>query len=195
MGMYNMACQQAPQIVSLIDLKGRRRLIDLGGGPGTYAIHFCKWNPELTAVVLDLPTTRPFAEKIIEQYGLSDRIQFIAGDYLKSEITGTFDAVWLSHILHAEGPQACEAMIAKAVRALKPGGIILVHDFILDENMAGPLFPALFALNMLQGTDRGQSYSESQIRAMLQKSGISTIERLPYKGPTESGILQGTFEG
>ncbi len=195
MGMYNMACQQAPRIVSSINLEGRRHLIDLGGGPGTYAIHFCERNPELLAVVFDLPTTRPFAEDTIARHGLSHRIQFIEGDFLTANIAGDYDVAWLSHILHSEGAVACETLISKAVRLLKPGGLILIHDFLLNDNMDGPLFPTLFALNMLQATEQGQSYSETQIREMLQKSGIENIERLPYKGPTESGILQGICPG
>jgi cyclopropane fatty-acyl-phospholipid synthase-like methyltransferase len=192
MGMYNMASQQAPQIALAIDLKKRRKLLDLGGGPGTYAIHFCKQNKDLKAVVVDLPTTRPFAEKIIAQHGLSRRIAFVPGNYISEEIGGRYDVAWLSHILHAEGPGTCDRILRKVVRAMMPGAIILIHDFILNQNMDGPLFPALFALNMLQGTEQGQSYSQSQIREMLQNAGVRDIERLDYVGPTESGIMMGT---
>jgi len=195
MGMYNMASQQASQIASLINLEGRRSLIDLGGGPGTYAIHFCRQNPELKAVVFDLPTTRPFAEKTIARHGLSTRIRFLEGNFLQGRIAGKYDVAWLSQILHAESPEDCKAVISNIINVLEPGALILIHEFFLDDNMDGPLFPALFALNMLQGTDRGQSYSEGQVREMLQNAGIINIERLQYKGPTESGILQGTYPG
>ena len=76
MGMFNMAMNTAPRLVPLADLSGRRRLLDLGGGPGTYAIHFCRHNPDLQATVFDLPTTRPFALKTIERFGLGDRVGF-----------------------------------------------------------------------------------------------------------------------
>jgi hypothetical protein len=59
MGMFNLASELAPRVVPLIDLSGRKRLLDLGGGPGTYAIHFCLHNPDLEAAVFDLPSTRP----------------------------------------------------------------------------------------------------------------------------------------
>jgi predicted O-methyltransferase YrrM len=193
MGMYNLASQQAPQIAALVDLAGHRHLIDVGGGPGTYAIHFCRHNPDLNAVVLDLPTTRPFAEECIDQHGLSRRIRFSEGNFLTTEIPGRYDVAWLSHILHAESPEDCRRLISKTVGSLEPGGLILIHEFFLNANMDGPLFPALFALNMLQGTDRGQSYSEDQVRQMLQSAGVSDIQRLKYAGPTESGILQGVF--
>ncbi len=191
MGMYNLASQQAPDIVAQIDLGDRRRLLDLGGGPGTYAIHFCKQNPALEAVVYDLPTTRPFAERTIRSHELSDRIAFAAGDYVTDAIPGQYDVVWISHILHAEDFETCDRIVAKAAGALAPGGLIMVHDFILTDTMDAPLFPALFALNMLQATEAGQSYSEGQIRQMLEKAGVSKVRRLDYVGPTESGILSG----
>jgi hypothetical protein len=106
MGMFNMAMNMAPLLVPLIDLSARQHLLDLGGGPATYAIHFCQNNPQLRATVFDLPTTRPFAEKTIEKFQLSNRIDFMAGNYIEDEIRGSYDAAWLSHILHGEGPEA-----------------------------------------------------------------------------------------
>jgi predicted O-methyltransferase YrrM len=191
MGMYTLASQQAPEIAGKIDLRGRKRLLDLGGGPGTYAIHFCRQNEALEADIVDLPTTREFAERAIRKYGLEERIRFIEGDYVESAIKGRYDVAWLSHILHAEGPDVCQRIAHKVEAVLEPGGIVAVHDFILDDSMDGPLFPALFALNMLQGTQQGQTYSEPQIRSMLEAAGIRRIERLAYRGPTESSILLG----
>jgi len=191
MGMFNLAMGLAPKLVPLIDLSARRRLLDLGGGPGTYAIHFCLENPQLKATVYDLPTTRPFAEKTIEQFELTDKIQFAEGNYLNDPIKGRYDAIWLSHILHGEGPDDCRMIIQKAVGVLEPGGIIIIHDFILNNSMDGPLFPALFSLNMLLGTDSGQSYSEDQIIEMLSDAGIKDTRRIAVQSPNDSAIIMG----
>ncbi|MFC1811480.1 methyltransferase [Thermodesulfobacteriota bacterium] len=191
MGMFNNAMKLAPQVAAAIDLSGRRHLIDLGGGPGTYAIHFCKKNPKLKASVHDLPTTKPFAKKTIEKFDLADRIDFKETDYLEENIIGTYDVAWLSHILHGEGPEDCQMIIQKAVSALEPGGLIMVHDFILNNTMDGPLFPALFSLNMLLGTPSGQSYSEEQIKEMFTSAGVKRVERIPIQTPNDSGIIAG----
>jgi hypothetical protein len=191
MGMFNMAMGLAPKLVPQIDLSTRKHLLDLGGGPGTYAIHFCLDNPGLRAEVNDLPTTRPFAEKIIKQFNLSDRINFIDGNYLTDPIEGHYDVAWLSHILHGEGPEECRLIIQKTVDALEPQGTIIIHEFILNNNMDGPLFPALFSLNMLLGTDSGQSYSEQQLTDMLLTAGVKNIRRIPLKSPNDSGLLVG----
>jgi len=192
MGMFNLAMGLAPKLVPLIDLSSNRHLLDLGGGPGTYAIQFCLNNPQLKATVYDLPTTRPFAEKTIKQFELTDRIQFADGNYLKDPIKDHYDAIWLSHILHGEGPDDCRMIIQKAVGALEPGGIIIIHDFILNNSMDGPLFPALFSLNMLLGTESGQSFSEGQIIDMLTAAGAKDIRRIAVQSPNDSGIVIGS---
>lgn len=191
MGMYNMAMNIAPYLTSRVDLSGRSHLLDLGGGPGTYAIHFCMKNPVLSATIFDLPTTRPFALKTVEKFGLKDRIDFIPGDYLKDSIPGSYDVAWLSQILHGEGPEDCFNIIKKAVTALRPGGLILIHEFILNNQMDGPLFPALFSLNMLVQTESGRSYSESQLHEMLRNAGVKDIRRIEMISPNDSGILMG----
>lgn len=191
MGMFNIAMNLAPVIVPLVDLADRCHLLDLGGGPGTYAIQFCLNNPELKATVYDLPTTRTFAENTIAQFNLTNRIDFKDIDYLEEDIEGQYDVAWLSHILHGEGPEDCRKIISKTVSALKPGGMILIHEFILDNTMDGPLFPALFALNMLLGTPAGQSYSEKQLMAMLSEAGVGELRRITFESPNDSGIVAG----
>ena len=191
MGMFNMAMNMAPRLVPKIDISSRRHLLDLGGGPGTYAVHFCRHNPQLKATVFDLPSSRPFAESVIKQFELADRIAFKDGNYLKDHVEGSYDAAWLSHILHGEGADDCRRIIKKAVSVLEPGGIIIIHEFILNNSMDGPLFPALFSLNMLVGTDSGQAYSEQQIMDMLAEAGVTDIRRLPVQTPNDSGVITG----
>jgi SAM-dependent methyltransferase len=191
MGMFNLAMQIAPRIVAKVDLRDRRRLLDLGGGPGSYAIQFCQANPQLTATVYDLASTRPFAEKTINAFGLSDRINFVAGDFISDDIPAGFDVAWLSHILHGEGPEGCAVILQRAVTALQPGGILLVQEFILDDTMDGPLFPALFSLNMLLGTPQGQAYAQGELEAMLSAAGVTSIRRLGIDLPNGAGVLAG----
>jgi uncharacterized protein YaiI (UPF0178 family) len=90
-----------------------------------------------------------------------------------------------------ESPDMAQEVVKKAVLVLNPGGRIMIHEFILNTNMDGPLFPALFSINMYLGTEGGRSYSEDQLRNMLKHSGIINIERHPFEGPTQSGILMG----
>ncbi len=191
MGMFNLASQLAPRIATAVDLSGRKRLLDLGGGPGTYAVHFCRQYPELTAVDYDLPTTREFAEGVIARFGLAERVTFHAGDYLAEPIPAGFDVAWLSHILHADGPAACATILGKAVDAMDPEGMLLVQEFIMNDAKDGPQFPALFSLNMLLGTNGGQSYAEGELAGMMTVAGLQEVRRLPLELPNGAGVMVG----
>ncbi len=193
MGMFNMAMGNGPNIAAQIDLSGRSRLLDLGGGPGTYAIHFCLANPDLKAVIFDRPTTEPFARRTAEKFGVADRIDFTGGDFtVVDKITGgPYDVAWLSHILHSNSIEECQEIITKTIAAMQPGGMIIIHDFILDNSKDGPEFPALFSLNMLLAGTRGRSYSEEEISTMLIHGGAGSITRHPFRAPNDSSIIYG----
>ncbi len=192
MGMFNIASGLAPQLASNLNLEGRKKLLDLGGGPGTYAIHFCLENPELNAVIYDRPTTEPFARKTVESYKLSERIDFIGGDFNEDAILGgPYDVAWMSHILHSNSYEQCGVFIAKAAAALESGGLLIIHDFILNDNKDGPEFPALFALNMLVGTDNGRSYSRKEIVVLLEKCNFQNIEHRKLQVTNDSSVITG----
>ena len=191
MGMFNLASQLAPKIAAAVALSGCNRLLDLGGGPGTYAIHFCLANPDVSAVIYDLPTSRTFAEGVINRYNLSDRIDFTPGDYHADPIPTGFDVAWLSHVLHSECRSASVALLRKTVDSLNQGGILMVQEFILDNAKDGPLFPALFSLNMLLGTDAGQSYSGEELSAMMIEAGLTDVKRIVINLPNGAGIMSG----
>lgn len=205
LGMFNLAMGIAPGLAAQLDallisaglpgMAGRARLLDLGGGPGTYAIQFCLAHAGLSACIFDLPTTRPFAEATVARFGLAERVRFQPGDYTTDRLPGGFDLAWLSQILHGEAPDMAAELVRRAAASLRPGGLLLVHEFLLDDPLDdvrdGPEFPALFSLNMLLGTAGGQSYAEGEVRGMLEAAGLTRICRLGFAGPNDSGIVAG----
>lgn len=178
MGMFNVARLQAGRIAAALDLGGRKKLLDIGGGPGTYAIFFCRENPELEAVVFDLPTTEPFARKTIASFGLEKRIDFVAGNYLSDPLPGGQDVAWLSQVLHGESPENAAALVAGAAKTLNPGGLLCIQEFMLDDDRKGPPRAALFGLNMLVQTDGGQVYTMQELAAMLKNAGAKNVREL-----------------
>ncbi|MDR0239747.1 MAG: methyltransferase domain-containing protein [Deltaproteobacteria bacterium] len=193
LGMFNVASQQAHAAAAALDLRKHTRLLDLGGGPGAYAVHFCLQNPQLSAIVYDLPTTRPFAEKIIARYKLAQRIQFMAGDFLQETVTGRYDVVWISQVLHAMDNESSALLLEKAARVLTPGGLLLIQEFVLNDTRDGPAHPALFGCNMLVGTEAGKVYTEKELFDLLRRVGASDVRRLALDLPMGCGIVSGSF--
>jgi len=119
----------------------------------------------------------------------------VAGDFISGDIPGQYEIAWLSHILHGEDPVGCAVILKKAAAALEPGGMILVQEFILDDSLDGPVFPALFSLNMLLGTPKGQAYSQQQLFDMLSAAGAIEMRRLPLDLPNGAGVIAGWMPG
>ncbi|MDR1857780.1 MAG: methyltransferase domain-containing protein [Desulfovibrio sp.] len=193
MGMFNVATMQAQTIAAALDMHDVSRLLDLGGGPGTYAITFCQRNPTLEAVIYDLPGTRPIAESVVAKHGLAERVSFQEGDFLKDPITGNYDVVWISQVLHAMGPEESAGLIRKAAGTLNPGGVLYVQEFILDGKDGAPVHPALFGCNMLVGTDTGQVYETEELCRMVADAGAREVDRIEISLPQGCGIIMGCF--
>ena len=190
-GMFNIARLQAETVAEALDLSGRNKLIDIGGGPGTYAVYFCQKNPKLQATIFDLPTTEPFATKIVARYDLSERINFVSGDFLADTLPKGQDVAWLSQVLHGETVADAAKLVKNAAACLVPGGLLCVQEFVLDDDRGGPPHAALFALNMLVGTTGGQTYTAQELMAMMRQAGAVETWTLDVVLPQSCRVLVG----
>lgn len=191
MGMFNIARLQADRIAAALDLRNSARLIDIGGGPGTYAIYFCRKNPQLRATIFDLPSTEPFARRVVEQYGLTGRVDFVAGNFLRDTLPVGQDVAWLSQVVHGERPEDAAMLIRKAAACLNPGGRIAIQEFMLDDDRNGPEHAALFSLNMLVQTDGGQAYAKAELTEMLNAAGARSVSTLELALPNSCRVIVG----
>jgi 2-polyprenyl-3-methyl-5-hydroxy-6-metoxy-1,4-benzoquinol methylase len=176
--MNDRARKQAPVIAARLDLKEGMRILDVGGGSGAFAVAFVRAEKGVTATVFDLPVVLPLTERYISAEGLMGRIELVAGDYTRDELPGGYDLVFLSAIIHSNSPEQNRRLMRKCARALNPQGSLVVQDFIMDENRTGPPGGAFFALNMLVGTEAGDTYTESEIRDWMKEAGLSDINRV-----------------
>ncbi|MFZ5448499.1 MAG: methyltransferase [Thermodesulfobacteriota bacterium] len=175
-GMHAIARDLAPTVAAKLDLKGVRRLLDLGGGPATYAIIFAQANPGLNATVFDLPMPLEIAKENIARNGLADRVQTLAGNFLEDEIGADYDFIWVSQILHSHDESQCKLIIAKALAALNSGGRLAIQDFYLNPDGASPTGAAMFGVHMLAVTPRGRAYTHGEVAEWMQEAGLSKPE-------------------
>jgi hypothetical protein len=191
MGMFNVARLQAERVAGVLDLSGKETLLDIGGGPGTYACYFCLKNPRLKADVFDLPTTGPFALEIAERMGLLDRVGFRPGNFNADPLPGPYDVAWVSQVIHGESEESAAALIRGAGGILNPGGLLCVQEFTLSDDLSGPAHAALFSLNMLVQTQGGRAYTASEICAMLRGAGAKSVRELSVALPMDCRVFVG----
>ncbi|HPZ08104.1 MAG TPA: methyltransferase [Candidatus Eremiobacteraeota bacterium] len=176
LGMANIGRFSVEELLSVIDLSDKRKFLDMGGGPGTYAIAFCRRYPYLKATVFDLPKVTSIAVEQILKAGLSDRIDTVSGDYLKDPIGSAYDVILLSNVIHSLGEKDILLLFQKAREALLPEGQFIVKDFFPSDDRTGPEYPLVFAVNMLISTKEGNTYTEAEVTDWLKKSGFASVE-------------------
>ena len=175
-GMHDYAIGPGRELARHLDLSGRRRLLDPGGGPGTYSILLAEANPELSCVVFDLPEVVAIAREVVAEHGLTDRVGTVAGDYHSDDFPNGFDVALVSNTLHQEDWETCVGILRKAYEALEPGGLGVVHAMFLNDRGDGPLWPALHNLLMLLVYRGGRAYSVEQTFEMMEEAGFRDPE-------------------
>lgn len=164
-----------------LDLSDRRNLLDVAGGPGTYSIALCQRFSSLRATVWDLPQTIAIAEQVVKRFGMEDRIRLQKGDWNEDEFGEGYDCLLMGNILHGAGSQA-DMKLAKAFRALQPGGLFIVHDFLLNNDRSGPLPAALFNINV-------GAHTIGELLSVIRTAGFREASLIAYNAQRGGGLI------
>jgi ubiquinone/menaquinone biosynthesis C-methylase UbiE len=156
--------------VQKIDLSRSKIFLDIGGGSAIHSIQATHMNPQLRAVVLDLPPVCQAAREYVESFRMSDKIDFLSADFFKDEFPSA-DTHFYSDIFHDWSAEKCRFLAKKSFARLPPGGRILIHEMLDD----GDFTVASASLAMLLWTE-GQQYSASELRAILEHVGFIGIK-------------------
>ncbi len=188
--MHARAAGHADEMIGGLELDGVQRVLDVGGGSGVYAQAFARAGTDIHATVMDLPSVCGRALGYAEEAGLDQRIDTLPGDMLETTFPGGFDLVFISAIVHMLSPEENVQLIEKSAGALRPGGRVVVVDFLMDRDRTTPPEGALFAINMLVATDRGDTYTEEEIRDWMEAAGLRDVRRQKAPG-RRSDLLVG----
>ena len=179
--MHAVSERPAAGLAAAVDLSGTRSILDVGGGSGALSIALCEANSELRSTVFEIAAVCPLTREYVANAGLGDRIDVQAGNMFEEELPRGRDAVLYSQILHDWGHAKGEALLRAAREALEPGGKILIHEKLVEDEADAPLANVLVHLDMLVWTE-GQQYSGAELRAMLGRTGFSDVQVIPTTG-------------
>jgi predicted O-methyltransferase YrrM len=176
-----------------VDLTGRKRLLDIGGGPGTYSVAMVRQTPGLRSTVLDRPGVLAVTKELVAEQGFADRIDLLPRDYLKDDFGTGFDVALLSGMMHRETPASCQLLLRKAAAALDPGGLVIVSDvFFDDDSKTSPPFATFFALNMMLTAEHGTCHARTEMAEWMRAAGFTGVEIRPLPPPNPHTLLFGT---
>ena len=192
--MHQRSIDAAADVARQVPMKRASTLLDLGGGPGTYAMAFLERNPGLTATVCDRGPALDVAREIATLRKCGGRLSYLPLNFMQEAVPGHFDVVWYSNVLHIYSPEENQALFRRLRSCLVHGGRLIVHDaFLLDRLGLKPLEVNLFAVTMLLCTEHGNTYSLSAVVQWLRDAGFRRVRRLTLKAGTgdwEGGLLE-----
>jgi 2-polyprenyl-3-methyl-5-hydroxy-6-metoxy-1,4-benzoquinol methylase len=172
-GMHNLATLKVKRVIEALDLSGVKRALDLGGGPGTYAMEMARKGVSVT--LFDRPETIEIAQSIIKRAGARN-IDFLRGDFLSDDIGKGYDLIFISQVLHSCSEKECARLMKKSGTALNPRGRLVIQEFHIEKDRAHPVQSALFSVNMLVNTAAGRCYSPYEIKGWLSGAGFRKIK-------------------
>lgn len=189
--MHDKALKATWMIAREIPIGDAKTMLDIGGGPGTYSLEWCKLHSHLKATVFDIAPVLEVTKSYIETYKLQSRVNTKPGNFHKDDLGDSqYDLVIMANILHMYDADMSKALVTKAVKAVKPGGRIVIHGFCTDENQTGPLGDTLFSLNIGMLTEGGRAHPVQEKIDWLEEAGISDIRHFRIDAiPT--GVITG----
>ncbi len=176
--MHYRAAKQAPEIVAKVDMKGVKKVLDVGGGSGAFAMAFAKAVKGVNATVFDLPNVTPITLKYIHANKMITKVDTSSGDYNTDPLPKGYDIIFLSAVVHINSYKGNVALIKKCAASLNKGGRVIIQDHVMNEERTTPPGGAIFALNMLVGTEEGDTYTEKEMREWFEKAGMKFEKRI-----------------
>jgi ubiquinone/menaquinone biosynthesis C-methylase UbiE len=172
-----------------LDLTGVGKLLDVGGGPGVYAVELARRHPQLEVVILDGAETLEVARRVVDEAGLGGRVELKAGDAFEDDLGGPYDAILISNLIHIFSADQNRRLLSRCADVLRPKGRLIIKDFLLESDRTAPPGGALFAVVMLVSTEAGDCYSLDEVKAWLETAGLRFEET--FEVGVHSAIIVG----
>lgn len=174
--MHERSQPYAGPIANFVARKPVGRLLDLGGGPGSYSVAILKMDNKAEATILDRASAVEVGQEIHQKSKVFRRMQFQEGDLFDSQWPTGFDTVLFSNILHIYNPQQNKILLKKIHRVLAKSGRLVIVDLFLNKNKTTPYEAVCFSLTMLLFTETGKSYTFEECKALLKDTGFSAFK-------------------
>ena len=153
------------------------RVLDIAGGSSIFGMTILGRDPSAQVTQLDWPNVNAVAMKLNRKRGLEGRIRFIDGEHRSVALEKDYyDLVLASNFCRFESPQGNQQLFHKAYDALKPGGKLVVNDFLPNEDRTGPTFALRFSVYTLTHTPEGECWTQSQYEHWLRGAGFASLE-------------------
>jgi hypothetical protein len=178
------AIQAAPAraLPEVYDFGQHRRVLDVGGGEGSWLVAILGQYPNLDATLFELPAAARVASEHFAAERLTKRTTVAEGDFFDDPLPAGHDVVLIANVLHLFSPERNLEILRRTRAAVERGAVLLIADFWTEANHIDPPFAALMAGEFLSITGEGDVYSRDEADGLLRASGFQTLEAKPLVG-------------
>jgi hypothetical protein len=163
-------------------------ILDIGTAQGCLPVQVALAYPHMTGGGFDLPPVRPLFDNYVREHGLSDRLQFHAGNFLNDPLPKA-DVLVLGRILHNWDLATKTMLLKKAYEALSSGGALIIYERLIDDARRMNASALLASLNMLIMTAGGFDFSGADCSTWMHDAGFHHVRVEPLT--TEISIVTG----
>jgi SAM-dependent methyltransferase len=161
------------------------KIMDVAAGSGAWSLAFARAIPEARVTTVDFPEMTPITREFTEKFGVAARYDYLEGDLRQVDFgRDMYDLIILGHIIHSEGEKHGKKLLEKSYAALRPGGKLLIAEYVPNDSRTGPAMPLLFGLNMLLQTGEGAVFTFREYRAWLKTAGFGKVTTIPVPPPS-----------
>lgn len=173
--------RQAVRLPKVYNFSKHNLLLDVGGGTGIFSIMAVRANPHLKSIVFDVPEVCTTTRERIKFCKVAGKIKVVEGNFLTDELPSGADCAIISTVLDGFDEPECRRLLKKVFTMLEPQGVVIVNEMMLNEERTGPLFPAMFSLELMIERNTGDSRTVGEIRQWMKDAGFVNIKSTPLK--------------
>jgi ubiquinone/menaquinone biosynthesis C-methylase UbiE len=192
-GMAPMMAMPAELLATMLKAEegDKWKVLSLAVGHGLYDIAIALHNSHAEVWAVDWANVLEVARENAIKAGVAERFHTIPGSAFDVEYGQDYDVALVVNFLHHFDPATCEKLLRKVQGALKPGGRVVLLEFVPNEDRVSPPTAASFSLIMLASTPAGDAYTFKEFQQMLQNSGYRSSELHPLP-PTFFSVVIAT---
>jgi len=188
-GVATLTSGSSRSLPTVYDFTLHRRVLDLGGGTGSFLLALLESYPSLECTLFELPPVIQVARRQLANNPLARRISLVEGDMFRSPIPEGHDACIIANVLHTLSPDHILELLTNLRKYMTPGARLLLVDLFTDLGHTDPPIAALMAGEFLLMASEGDAYSEEETCGWLLQTGWKSIGRKPLGGPNSSLIV------
>lgn len=176
-GLFDLTRLSGDDVARMIPVRNPKRMLDLAGGHGGYAIAMCRRHKNLTVTIAELEGAARIGREIVREQGMADRIDYLVGDMFSTDLGRGYDVATAFQILHHFDGDVNVELLTRAREALREGGTIAVLE--QERPPPGERGTSIGALTglLFYVTSRARTYTADEISTFVEAAGFNRVRK------------------